>query len=149
MKKIIYIVIAFVLAFGYSGCSIAGREEFKEGYSEVYEGAAELEEEAEPTQKPTPIKTISASELYKLVDTDEIDDYMYTYLIVTGTVVSISDFDGFKGYYLHGEIGSGVVCWVDEKESVAQIDDEVSFLGFVDYLGIEHIELTRCELYNR
>jgi hypothetical protein len=89
---------------------------------------------------------IKSSTLYKDVTKGEGEQYQGKYLRVAGKVTYISDYGDLKGYYLYGEMGEGVVCWVNGSELVANTDSNVEFIGFVQSLGINQIELTECKL---
>lgn len=89
---------------------------------------------------------ISAPNLYNEILNGKFSDYNGKYLAVSGNVTYISDYGDLKGYYLHGTIGQGVVCWVDDAELIANTGASVVFIGKVQNEGIDHVELTECTL---
>jgi hypothetical protein len=67
---------------------------------------------------------------------------------VSGSVVYISDYGDLKGYYLYGSMGQGVVCWVNGNSLIANTGSDVVFLGRVESVETDQVELTNCSLIN-
>lgn len=65
---------------------------------------------------------------------------------ITGTVLSVSEFGDMNGYYLYGEKGSGLCCWVYEDSRSVNVGDTVTFRGQVVNPGPDMVEITDCEV---
>jgi hypothetical protein len=93
---------------------------------------------------------ITASKLYKSIKNDDYSQYLDKYLLISGTVKSITQYPDMIGYYLYGTTGEGVVCWVDGSELIANTDSYVEFSGLLSpaLVGIDHVEFENCRLAN-
>ena len=57
--------------------------------------------------------------------------YLNQWVKLTGTVLSISDYDSLKGYYLSGGPGAGLVGWVDDGSLAPQCGQQIVYIGKV------------------
>lgn len=92
---------------------------------------------------------IDTKEFYKDICNGKFDEYQGLYLKLGGKVTHVSDYGDMIGYYLHGEMGEGVCCWIyswQTKKRLANVGDVVTFVGKVESEGSNHVELIMCEL---
>lgn len=92
---------------------------------------------------------IDTKKFYKDICNGKFNEYHGLYLRLSGKVTHVSDYGDMIGYYLHGEIGEGVCCWVyswQTKKQLARVGDMVTFVGEVKNEGNNHVELVMCEL---
>ena len=68
--------------------------------------------------------------------------YIDKWVKVSGTVLSISDYTGLKGYYLVGGKGQGLVCWVYSNNIEADYGQYVEYIGRVSVEDMGNIEIT-------
>jgi uncharacterized protein YgiM (DUF1202 family) len=112
--------------------------------ADVVTGTVEPDSLTGATEEPT---IVSASKLYSEIKAGKGDQYQFENLVVKGKIISISYSGDLVGYYLYGRVGEGVVCWVDGNRLALRKNDTVAFIGYVRSLGINHIELTNCIIY--
>lgn len=92
---------------------------------------------------------IDTKKFYKDICNGKFNEYQGLYLKLSGKVTHVSDYGDMIGYYLQGEIGEGVCCWVyswQTKKRLANVGDVVTFVGKVESEGSNHVELVMCEL---
>lgn len=68
--------------------------------------------------------------------------YLDKWVKVSGTVLTVSDVGGLKGYYLTGGSGSGLVCWVYGDKLEAQYGQCIEYIGKVTVEDSKHIEIS-------
>jgi len=86
---------------------------------------------------------------YKEICNGKFEEYEGLYLKVSGKVTHISNYGDMIGYYLYGDEGEGVCCWVyswQTKKQLAYVGDSITFVGKVQNEGFNHVELVMCEL---
>lgn len=90
-----------------------------------------------------------AKKFYRAICNGKFVDYKGKYIQLSGKVTYISSYSDMIGYYLYGEKGQGVCCWVyssQTKKQLANVGDIVTFAGIVQNEGVKHVELTYCKL---
>ena len=92
---------------------------------------------------------VDTKKFYRDICDGKYDKYDGLYLRLSGKVTYISAYSDMTGYYIHGKMGQGVCCWVyswQTKERLADIGDRVTFVGRVQNIGENHVELVSCWL---
>ena len=92
---------------------------------------------------------VDTKKFYRDICDGKYDKYDGMYLRLNGKVTYISTYSDMTGYYIHGKMGQGVCCWVyswQTKERLADIGDKVTFVGRVQNIGENHVELVSCWL---
>lgn len=74
--------------------------------------------------------------------------YIDQWVMVSGTVLSISDYGSLKGYYLSGGPGSGLVCWAEGDTISVQYGQQIEYVGKVTVEDSKQIELSDGTIQN-